>query len=929
MVAGLPPCSGNGFLSRKRELMAVERLLRDTLAGRGGAVVVHGEAGIGKTTLLERSVEALPGLRRLRTCGADAAGLPFGALHELCEPVLGRAEALPDPQRAALDVVFALRDGPQPGPSRLGHAVRGLLAAAAREHPIVCLIDDAHALDPASARILAFAARRAEAAPVAFLVAGRDGAGLRHFAGLPAHRLTGLCHDEALTLFTSRSPGPLDERVRERLIAEARGNPRTILELQRQVAGAEAAGGYGPPAAPPDGLADSDDPGDLHRLAALPSDTRLLLLIAAAEPLGEPALLWDAAHRLGIGPDAAAPAETAGLLCLDAPVRFDHPRLRSSVYWAASPDDRRAVHRALAEATDPATDPERRAWHHAQSVLVPDESVAAALEEAVPRARARGGLAAAGAFLTRACALTPDPARRASRALAAARIESRAGAVEAASALLATAMAGPLDARESVLAGLLSARIGPHRGRCGDAVAPLLDAAREVAEHDRASAREGGLDALAAALAAGRLGERPLPQVARAAMGHGTGQCPPDLLLEALATQVTEGAAAAAGRLRAAVDAFLAMPDSPEPDDRSAWLACVAATDLWDEEAWRVLAERQLDTARRTGARPLLSLALWQLALARIHAGRFDDAAELVAEVHVASGPWDATGPLWADLVLTAWRGDGSRLGRLVEAGTRIAHDRGCGRLLSAIDHATAVLHNGAGRYDTALRAARRAAAHDDPGFHAFVPSEVVEAAVRSGRPELAEPVMERLAERTRTCGTDWAAGIGLRSRALLTAGPGAEELYQEAIRRLKRTRAVPELARTRLLYGEWLRREARRGDARTQLRRAHETLVSIGATGFAARAARELAACGERPPKRGTTPMERLTPQEVRIALLVADGATSKEAAKQLFLSPRTVDAHLRNIFRKLGLTSRRQLRDLKPHLPADPAGTTVHRPG
>ncbi|TDD81473.1 helix-turn-helix transcriptional regulator [Actinomadura darangshiensis] len=903
MADGIPSLDGPGFLSREPESAALESLLRDARAGRGGALVLRGDAGIGKTVLLERAVAAVPGLRRLRTRGIGVGALPYGALHELCEPVLAAAEALPGPQREAVEVVFGLRDGPAPEPSHLGLAVRTLLASG---RPAVCLVDDAHALDPASARVLAFAARRARTAPVAFLLAGRDEPGLRHLAGLPEHRLDGLRRGDALALFGSRLRSPLDARVRDRLIAETRGNPGTVLEAQRQ-AGTDPTGGYGPPAGPPDDLG----------LRTLSADTRRLLLLAAAEPLGDPALLWDAAARLGIATDAAAPAEEAGLLRLGARVLFAHPGLRSSVYAAAAPADRRAAHAALAEATA-RPDPDRRAWHRARSTIAPDEAVAAALELAVPRARARGGLAAAGAFLGRAAALTPDPARRAARALAAARLALGAGAAEAASGLLATAAAGPLDERGRALAALLSARLALHDGRCGDAVAPLLDAARGLAQHDRPAAGEARLDALAAGLAAGRLGAHHRARAARAAIGGEPGHRPAGLLLDAVGRQLTSGQAAAPA-LRAAVDALLALPDGP--DHPSVWLACGAAADLWDDGAWRTLAERQLDAAHRTGARGVLPLALRQLALARVHAGEFDGAAALVAEVRATTGPWNVTAPLWADLMLTAWRGDGGHFDRLADAATRVARDRGHGQLLSVLDHAASVLHNGAGRYETALHSARRASQHDDPGLRAFVPSEVVEAAVRAGRPELAGPAMDLLTERTRAAGTDWADGIGLRSQALLATGPGAEDLFLAAIHALERTRAVPQLARTRLLYGEWLRREARRGDARTQLRRAHETLASIGAAGFAARAARELAACGERPAKPGATPLERLTPQETRIALLVADGATSKEAARELFLSPRTVDAHLRSIFKKLGLTSRRQLRTLKPGLPANKA--------
>ncbi|HEV7932517.1 MAG TPA: AAA family ATPase [Actinomadura sp.] len=924
MADGIPSANRHGFLSRRTELATVERLLRAALSGRGGALVIRGEAGIGKTELLEHALDAVPGLRRRRTVGREfESDLPFTALYELCKPLLARLESLPAPRRAALEVAFALRDDAVPDLFRVGLAVLDLLSGAGREQPIVCVVDDAQWLDHASAEVLEFVARRVEAEPVAFLFAMRDPEAPGLFDGLPAQTLAGLGIDDALTLLRSQILAPIDERIRDQIIAEARGNPLALLELPRCVEPAALAGGFGLPDALP--VPERIEAGYRERLAALPAATRKLLLVAAAEPLGEPVLLWRAAELLGIGTEAAAPAETAGLLDLGVRVRFPHPLVRSAVYRAASPDDRRAVHRALADATDPRVDPDRRAWHRGQSVLVPDEAVAEELERSADRASARGGMAAAGGFLERAAALTPDPARRAARALAAARFKHRAGAAEAAADLLATAEAGPLDDRERVLAQLLAAQIATNNGRTGSAPSLLLGAAGRLEAHDRPLAHETYLEAFAAALRTGRLGDGGLLETAARtvrtslATAHPVSpERPIDLLLDALSVQITEGHTAAVPLLKRAVGAFLDGPGGHEREGDWLWPACGAAADLWDEEGWITIAERHVRLARRSGALIALPNALRSLAFAYINTGEFTEAAALIDEAYRIPEPEGAAVPGWCDMALQAWRGDHEGVSALIEVSLPKAREGGQGLVLTMIDYAKAVLHNGTGRYDIALRSARSGWHHDDPGFHPHIPPELVEAAARSGRPRIAEPVLEQLIERTNVCGTDWALGIQLRSRALFGDGPRTEDLYREAIDRLGRTRSVVHLARAHLVYGEWLRRQARRTDARAHLRLAHEKLAAIGAAGFAARAAHELAACGERPRKTADDPLDLLTAQERQIALLVADGATSKEAAGQLFLSPRTVDAHLRNIFKKLDLTSRRQLRDLRLSRPA-----------
>jgi len=898
--------------------------MRAAAAGQGGTMVIRGEAGIGKTELLEHVLGRAEGLRLVRAAGREfEREFPFTGLHELCRPLLAWSETLPAPQRAAVEVAFALREGATPDRFRLGLGVLGLLSAAAREQPVVCAVDDAQWLDHASAQVLAFVARRVEHEPVLFLFAVREPAEETVLlGGLPTLTLTGLGAEDALALLASQMHAPLDERIRDQIVAEARGNPLALLELPRSVRRAELAGGFGLPKALP--VPVRIEAGYRERLAALPEDARRLLLLAAAEPLGDPVLLWRAAEGLGIGAGAAVPAEAAHLLEIGVRVRFRHPLVRSAVYGAATPDERRVAHGALAEVTDPRADPDRRAWHRAQSVLGPDEGIAAELENAAVRASARGGLAAAAGFLERATALTPGPARRAERALTAARLKHWAGAPEAATELLAIARAGPLDGLRGALAEVLTAQISVTIGAKDPA--PLLDAAREVEVHEPLMARDVYVEAFLVAMRAGRLGaEGLLTDTAREiAKALDTAPLMPapraDRLLRALIKRATDGYAAAVPAMREAIDAFLTAAEAPNP--RSRWLPIVTgvAIDLWDLESWRVIAEHHVRITRRKGALITLPSGLHLLAAAYLVAGEFQDAEALVAEANLIEPTGNPAGPPFADLALRAWRGDEEGVAKLAERVTESAHESGEGHFLTVLDGTHAVLYNGVGRYDAAFQYAARACRHDEVGFSALNPIEFVEAAARSGRHRQAGPVLARFVDRTDASGTDLAIGLQLNARALLTDGAEAGDLYEQSIHRLTQTHAVAYLGRTHLVYGEWLRREARRADAKTQLRIAYEMLAAIGAAGFAARAARELAACGEPAHRPAAEPADLLTPQELQVARLVADGATSKEAASQLFLSPRTVHAHLRSIFKKLGLTSRRQLRDLRLNPPEHP---------
>jgi hypothetical protein len=506
---------GPGLRGRRRECEALDRVLAAARAGQSSVVVLRGEAGVGKTALLEYAGDRASGFRVARAAGVESEmELAFAGLQQLCAPMLDRLEHLPRPQRDALRLAFALSDGPPPDRFLVALAVLSLLSDAAEEQPLVCLLDDVQWLDRASAQALAFVARRLLADSIALVFAVREPSEEQELVGLPELIVDGLRDGDSRALLASVIRAPLDEGVRDRIVAESRGNPLALLELPRTLTPAELAGGFARPGALP--LAGRIEDSFRRRLAAMPRKTQRLLLLAAAEPVGDPVLVWRAAARLGIGAEAGDAAETAGLCEFGARVRFRHPLVRSAVYRAASPEERRTVHRVLAEATDPDVDPDRRAWHRAQAAPGPDENVAADLECSAGRAQSRAGLAAAAAFLEQAAALTPGPARRAERALAAAQAKHRAGAPDAALGLLATAQAGPLDELEHARVDLLRGQIAFAVNRGRDAPPLLLAAAKRLEPLDVRLARETYLDALWAAIFVGGMADDgSLPEVAR------------------------------------------------------------------------------------------------------------------------------------------------------------------------------------------------------------------------------------------------------------------------------------------------------------------------------------------------------------------------------------------------------------------------------
>jgi DNA-binding CsgD family transcriptional regulator len=893
------------LLDRLPERAALGDLLAAARARRSGALVMRGEPGIGKTALLEYAIESATGLRVARVAGVESEmELAFAALQQLCAPMLDKLEGLPDPQREALGVAFGLNTGEAPDRFLVGLAALSLLSEAAEQQPLLCVIDDAQWLDRASAQALGFVARRLLAEPVALLFATREPG--EEFRGLPELPVEGLREDDAQQLLNSVIKGPLDERVRDRVVAETRGNPLALLELPRDVPGLP-----GVPGQP--GLPGRIEDSFRRRLDVLPGATRRLMLVAAAEPAGEPALVWRAAERLGIEAGAVAPAADAGLLTIGERVMFRHPLVRSAVYRAASPAERRAAHQALAGATDPQADPDRRAWHRAQATLGPDEDVASELERSAGRAQARGGLAAAAAFLERAAELTLDPAGRAGRALAAAQAKFQAGAFDATLGLLATAEAGPPDQLRRARADQLRGHIAFASSRGTDAPALLLKAARQFEPLDPRLARETYLDALAAAIFAGRLalggGMREVAEAARAAAPPGPARGP-DLLLGGLALLICEGYPAGAPVLRQAVSAFRGTDVSSEEGLRWLWLACHAAGIGWDHASWDVLSGRQVTLAGNAGALIGLPLAFNTRAEVLLFAGEFTEAASMVAQAESVTEASGSSIAPYGAVALAVFRGREAQAAHLIRAVTDDAEHRGEGQWLSFAQWTTAVLCNSLGRYAEALEAAQQAS-EDSPAvrFASLALVELVEAAVRSAAPERAAGALQRLSGIARACGTDWALGAEARSRALVSNGAAAEKLYREAIDRLGRTRLCVELGRAHLVYGEWLRRQRRRRDARDQLASAYEIFDSVGAAAFAERARIELRATGGHARQHTVQTPDTLTAQEALIARLAGEGASNPEIAAQLFISPATVAYHLRKVFIKLGISSRSQL--------------------
>lgn len=903
------------LLGRRVESHRVEQLLSEAKAGRSGALVVSGEAGIGKTSLLEHlRTRAEDAGFRIETCtGIEAeTNFAYAGLHQVCAPLLDRHDALPEPQRVALDVALGRRTGAAPDRFFVGLATLGLFSESAAKGGLVCILDDAQWLDPASAEVLAFVARRIEAERVAIVFGIRDGStGGRVFAGLPALQLSGLADADARLLLDSVVAAPLDDEVRDRIIAEARGNPLALRELHSAAPPARLAGGFQEPA-----LSDVSDRVQReyrHRAEGLPEDSRMLLLIAAADPTGDPTLLWLAAAHAGIAPEWAAPAESTGLIEIGTRVRFRHPLVRSAVYGSASEPSRRSAHAALASATDPTSEPDRRAWHAAQAASGVDERVADELEQSAARAKTRGGYAAAGAFLLRATQLTPDPTVRAGRALDAGHALHEAGASETALDLLATIDASLLSGVQRARLALLRAQIMFRLTRHPDVPQMLCDAARDMSAFDPDRAHEVRLHALDAALVLGG----PAHEIAEdvlAAPSLENAVRPIDRLLHGLSLTMARGFAEGVPALRDSLESLCDPARSGTRDEQYRswlWLAARSAVGILNDDLAHRLAAVNVRSAREAGSLAGLTSALNFQANILALGGELARAGELAAQSTTISESTGGAVMRHAVMIVSAWRGDAAEVARLHDLTVQDPRNPPEGAEVALASYAMAVVHNALGGYAKAQRAAATACACVALSLSSVGLAELVEASARGGAPRVAAQALEELRVRADACDTAWARGLEARSRALTIMGPAAEPHHLSAIESLEASRMSGEAARAHLVYGEWLRREGRRQQARDELRLAHDRLSHIGAEAFAARAARELRATGERPRRRTTQSADDLTAQELQIARHVATGATSREVGAQLFLSPRTVDAHLRSIYRKLGIRSRRELRD------------------
>ncbi len=873
-------------------------------------MVIHGEAGIGKSALLEHLVGQASGCRVVRAAGTQTgAEIALAGLHQLCSPLLDHLPSIPEPQQDALAAALGLRLGSAPDRFLIGLAVLSLLAEAGAEGALLCVIDDAQWLDRTSLEAMAFVARRLEAESVAVVFAMRDDPDRHALAGLAGMPLTGLRPDPARELLAATMPGPMDDRVRERIVAETQGNPLALLELPRGLTHAELAGGFGLLDA--HGIPDRIEETFRRRWAELPAEARDLLLVASVEATGDAGLVERSAARLGIAVDTSHTTTFAGLLDWGTRLTFRHPLARSAVYRSAAPERRRDAHRALAEATDPVLDPDRRAWHLGRSTAEPDEQIAVELERSAQRARHRGGLAAVAAFLDRAARLTADPARRVPRFLAAAEATLQIGALDAAAKLLDEAAALEPDGLQQARVELLRAELA-FAAHHGSSAAPLLvAAARRLVPLDAETALDTFLDAIAAAMFAGRLGGDDGVEEVAAAVRASLGSQPPDkgnLVLDALVSRFTDGYPAAVPALQRAVRAFREV--SPSEGLQRYWLVAAMAADLWHDQGWHATARRYVQVAREVGAMTDLALALNSRAVVEVFNGDLRTAALLVDEATAVNEATESAHTPYGALFLTAWQGRERAARELSEATLVEAAARGEGIGLSVAHAANAVLSNALGEYERAVDDARRAAeSPHDLAAPNWALAELVEAGVRSGNRAPAADALARLSAMTRASGTPWALGVEARSRALLTDGDTADALYQEAIDKLSRSRVRAELARARLLYGEWLRRHRRQRPAREQLGAALDMFTTMGASAFAARARSELAAAGAEVRAPVDPSVHELTAQQMRIARLARAGLSNAEIGAQLLVSPRTVEWHLGKIFTRLGVSSRQEL--------------------
>jgi DNA-binding CsgD family transcriptional regulator len=908
-------CVHGSLFGREDERRAIDEVLGAAHDGLSGALVLRGDAGMGKTTLLDYAIESAGDVRVVRVSGVESESeFGYGALHRLLQPFLGSLDALPPLQRDALGCAFGLVVGSAPDRFIVGLAALSLLADAAAPQPLLCAVDDAQWLDKESLDALAFIGRRLHADRIALLFAVRASATVHApFDGLTTVEVGPLTDESAHELLAAVVEGSVDGRVAETILEETRGCPLAVVELASSLSTEQLVGGALLPEPLP--IGSRLEGHFLRQVSALPQDTQMLLLIAAAEPCGDAVLLWRAADCFGIASAAADAALEQGLLLISTRVEFRHPLIRSAVYGGADASTRRDIHRSLAAVTD--REPEQRAWHLAAAAVGPDEDVAKELERCAVDARNRGRYAAEAAFLSRAAELTPNRDDRAVRLLSAAQSHVIAGAPHVAETLLAQARPRPtcqiLQAQAQRLDAALHAFSLPN-----EVPLALLSAARALETLDVRLARETYAEALEACLVASQLAKGTnVVEVGRAALAApASADAAPttaDLLLEGFATRFAVGYGEAVPVLRRAVAALAESDVGSFGFSRSGTLGASAAAELWDAEGYGALLRRLEPVERARGALDSLRITLGCLGHYEMWAGRFNVAESYHSEASELARALGAHPAVW-DLLkveLFAWQGRDAETRTAVDLLTGpLAQAAGAGVAVNLARYALTILELAQGHYENAFRSAWPLYEQDFPPQGTQALAEIVEAGVRAGHRCEAAAAFDRLAERASASGTPWALGLLARSQALVAGDGDAESRFRESIARLATTTVRTDLARAHLLYGEWLRRQRRRQAARTELRAAHEMFTAMGAQAFAERARLELAATGERARQRSVDTLSELTPQESQVARLASDGATNRDIAAAMFISATTVEYHLSKVYRKLGIRSRGYLR-------------------
>lgn len=903
------------LLGRSGELATIDALLETVRGGMSGAVVIRGEAGIGKTALLEHAINTASDFRVVRALGIESeTNVGFAALHQLLVPFLPRIARLPPPQRNSLGVAFGLALGPTPERFQVGLAALTLLAVAAEGQPLLCIVDDAQWLDLESAEVLGFVARRLQAEGVAMLFAVREPPERPvNFGGIAEIRLGPLAPQDARELLAVVNPNELDDADAQRLLEETEGNPLAILELTAEPVRTWL--GRPHEISEPLPVGERLQQHFLRRSNDLSTESQTFLRLASAESSMDPLVLWRAARNLGLDKEAVVEAEAKQLIALGPPLSFRHPLIRSAIYYAMPPPERRRIHAALADATDRRFEPDRRAGHRALATVEPDESVAAELAEQAERAQQRGAYAAWAMFASRAADLSPDPVVRATRLLVAARAWMAAGSLDRAQTALNDAGPALSDPYQRALAQALEGAVRFATGQSADALDFLLQAGRAMAALDAPRARRILLSALEAAAFSRPSATGPVMKaIAKEALARepsvemsGTAG---DLMLRGYATVITSGYRVGGPILQEAIAATLRQGPDPEALHN---LATLAAYSLFDDTSAAALAGDWVGVCRERAALTALPLALQLLAVAELYSGRLEEADVLTVQslqTAEATGNHGFLGVASRGAVFfMAWRGDEAQARELAAQHVAEAQAHGEPYWANFSGFSLSVLELALGRYHAALEAALPTFKDDPPWSGAWVAPNLIEAAARVGAKGIAEEALKRLSDRAEAGGTPLGLGLLARCRAILADAAEAEALYREAIDRLAGSPTRPELARTHLLYGEWLRRQNRRRDARGQLRTAFEMFSGMGTRAFAARARGELLATGERVRRRTNETQDQLSPQELQVARLAARGVRNQQIASELFISERTVEYHLGKVFRKLDLSSRTQL--------------------